>query len=447
MIWLHALVMRVRARLEGRHGLQSAINNSFWLFCEQFLKMAVGLAVGIWVARYLGPARYGWLNYAIAIVELVATGTELGVNRVVVRELVTYPQRTPRIMGTALSVRGIGALTGVVICAIIAGWRMHSSDPTAALIMVISVGLLFQLGNVTDLLLQARRESRVSAWIRMVSVFLTAAMRMAFILAHAAIVYFAAASAAEHGLNSIGWWWVRRKRGWRYPPSRGERDRMGALLRESWPLAVSGLTIYAQAYADQVIIGSILGGSQLGQYAAAVRIVSVFSFLPMVIQIVAAVEITRAKLEGPWHYRRRLHDLYRLMMALFLLVALPLMILGPWITRLLYGPAYAAAAPLLPWLALRLLFTNFGVARGIYVTNENLFRFALMTAVAGAVSNIALNLALVPSWGASGAVAASLISFFITTFALEPFNPRARQNLWLMLRAIIFPWRPLSQES
>lgn len=447
MTLLNTVVARLRARIEGRHGLQRAINNSFWLFCEQFLRMAAGLAVGIWTARYLGPERYGWLNYAIAVVALVASGTELGANRVVVRELVTSPQQSTQLMGTALSLRGIGALAGLIICAVVAAWRAHSHDPSAALILVVSVGLVLQLGNVTDLLLQARRESRVSAWIRMVGTLVVSLLRLAFIYTHAAIIYFGAASAAEHGVNSIGWWWVRRKRGWRFRDWRGERDRMLALLRESWPLAISGLTIYAQAYADQVIIGSILGGSELGQYAAAVRIVSVFSFIPMVIQIVAAVELTRAKVGGPVLYRSRLYNLYRLMMGLFLVVAVPLSIFGPWITRLLYGPAYAAAAPLLPWLALRLFFTNFGVARGIYVTNENLFRFALLTAAAGAISNVALNLALVPSYGARGAIAASLISFFITTFALEPFNPRARQNLWLMLRAIFLPWRGLPQES
>jgi O-antigen/teichoic acid export membrane protein len=445
--WLNTVVAQVRGRLEGRHGLRLAISNSFWLFCDQFLRMAMGVVVGIWTARYLGPERYGWLNYAVAIIGLVASGTQLGVNRVVVRELVMDPRQTTRIMGAALSLRFTGAVAGLVICGIIAAWRAHSRDPSAVLIMVVSVQLFLQLGDVMDLLLQARRESRVSAWIRIVSSLLSGSLRLICILAHATLAYFAAAIISDYAFSSIGWWWVGRRRGWHYRSWRGERESMLALLHESWPLAISGLTIYAQAYADQVVIGSMLGGSELGQYAAAVRIVSVFSFLPMVIQIVAAVEITRAKRESQARYLRRLHDLYRLMMALFLLVAVPLSIFGPWLARLLYGHAYAGAAPLLPWLALRLFFTNFGVARGIYITNENLFRYALVTAVAGGVTNVVLNLALVPHWGARGAIAASLISFFITTFGLEPFQASTRRNLRLMLLAVFLPWRPLPQES
>lgn len=222
---------------------------------------------------------------------------------------------------------------------------------------------------------------------------------------------------------------------------RCERARAAGLLRESWPLALSGLAIYVQAYADQLVIGSMLGGGELGQYAAAMRLVSVFAFVPMVVQIVAAPEITRAKRDNETLYQKRLHSLYRSMFGLFLVTAIPLMTLGPIATRWLYGSSYAGAAALLPWLALRLLFTNLGVARSIFITNEGLFRFALVTAIAGALVNIVLNLVLVPRFGAKGAIVSSLASFATTTFALEVFQPRTRANLALVARAVFLPWR------
>jgi O-antigen/teichoic acid export membrane protein len=437
----------VRARLEGRYALQRAINNSFWLFLDQSFRMVAGLLVGVWTARYLGPERYGWLSYALAIVGVVTSATSLGINNVVVRELVLRPQESAPLMGTAFRLRCLGASVGVLACLLIAWWRGRPDDPVKGLIIVLSLGMVMQLGDVIDLLLQARQESWVSAWIRMGANLLASFLRIGLLLADAPIIWFAAAAVAEFGLSSLGWLWVARRRGWQYQAWHGEWVRMLTLLKESWPLALAGLTIYAQAYADQVIIGSALGGSQLGQYAAAIRIISVFSFIPTVIQTVAAVEITRAKQEGEVRYQQRLFNLYRLMIGIFLVVAVPLILFGSQIAQALYGHAYAGASVLLPWLTLRLLFTNFGVARSIFITNENLFRFALATAVAGALVNIALNLVLVPAWGAPGAIAASMVSFIITTFGLEPFQPRARQNLYLMLQAIFFPWRRQPQGS
>jgi O-antigen/teichoic acid export membrane protein len=226
---------------------------------------------------------------------------------------------------------------------------------------------------------------------------------------------------------------------------RCEFARARILLRESWPLALGGLAIYVQACVDQLVIGSMLGGEDLGQYAAAIRFVSVFAFVPMIVQAVAAPEITRAKRDDEILYQRRLHSLYRSMFGLFVITAIPLMAVGPVATRWLYGSSYAGAATLLPWLAFRLLFTNFGTARSIFMTNEGLFRFALLTAVVGAVVNILLNLALVPPLGVRGAIVSSLVSFAVTTFALEVFQPRARSNLLLMMRAIFIPWRRLAR--
>lgn len=434
----------LRTRLTGRDTLRRVVDNSFWLFCDQILRMAAGLLVGVWMARYLGPERYGWLSYALAAVGVVTSFTSLGLNAVVVRELVRAPAEAEAWMGAAFFLRSVGAGVGFLACVGVAWWQALPAADVRPLILIVATGMFFQTLDVIDLRFQAKGESRVSAWVRMAACVISNVIKVALILGHAPVTALAAAGIAELALSAAGWWWAARRRGWRMADWRCERARAGALLRESWPLAVAGLAITVQAYADQLVIGTMLGGGELGQYAAAMRLVSVFGFVPMVVQTVAAPEITRAKRDDETLYQRRLHSLYRLMFGLFLLTALPLALLGPPVAKLLYGASFAGAAALLPWLALRLFLTNFGVARSIFITNEGLFRFALFTALAGAAVNIGLNLALVPRWGARGAIASSLASFAVTTFALEIFQPKARANLRLMARAVCLPWRPFA---
>jgi O-antigen/teichoic acid export membrane protein len=267
------------------------------------------------------------------------------------------------------------------------------------------------------------------------------ALKVVLILAQVKVWWFAVVGLGELAFNAVGWWWMARGRGWRVSEWRNEWARARWLLRESSPLALAGVAVYAQAYADQLVIGAMLGASELGQYSVAMRLISVFAFVPMVIQTVAAPEITRAKRDDEDLYHYRLHSLYRLMFGVFVAVAVPLIALGPIAVRWLFGASYLGAAALIPWLALRLFFTNFGVARSVFITADGLLGFALLTAVAGAVVNITLNLILVPRWGAGGAIISSLVSFTVTTFALEGFHPRARTNLKLMASAVIFPWR------
>ena len=50
--------------------------------------MAISLFVGIYVARYLGPERYGLLSYALSFVWLFSSLASFGLNNILVRELV-----------------------------------------------------------------------------------------------------------------------------------------------------------------------------------------------------------------------------------------------------------------------------------------------------------------------------------------------------------------------
>lgn len=431
-------------RLAGRATLRQALDNSAWLFVDQVVRMAAGLLVGVWIARYLGPEQYGWLNYATAVIGTVSALTSLGLNAVVVRELAKDPAATGVWMGAAFFLKSLGGTVGFLVCVLMAWLQPAVMDATRPLIILVALGLFFQGLDVYDVYFQARGESRVSAWVRIAACVLANLIKVALILAHASLPVLAAMATVELAISAAGWLLAGRKTGHPVGSFRVDRAHVATLLRESWPLALSGLAIYVQAYADQLVIGIFLGGAELGEYSAALRLVAVFGFVPMVLQTVAAPEIARAKRDDTKLYRRRLYDFYRLMFGVFVLTAVPMVVAGPWVITRLFGMSYAGAATLLPLLAFRLFFTNLGVARSVFITNESLFRFALVTAIAGAVANLVFNVWWVPLWGARGAILASFVSFGVTTFGLEIFQPAARANLRLMLRAIFLPWRPFA---
>jgi hypothetical protein len=56
------------SRLTSHPGFRKYFANTSWLFAEKVLRMAVGLFVGVWVARYLGPEKFGLLSYAKSFV-------------------------------------------------------------------------------------------------------------------------------------------------------------------------------------------------------------------------------------------------------------------------------------------------------------------------------------------------------------------------------------------
>jgi O-antigen/teichoic acid export membrane protein len=431
-------------RLTGRATLQQALDNSAWLFVDQLVRMAAGLLVGVWIARYLGPEQYGWLNYAAAVIGTIGVLTSLGLNAVVVREIAREPAAAGVWMGAAFLLKSLGGAVGFLLCVGAAWLQPAAMSATRPLIVIVGLGLFFQGLDIYDLFFQAKGTSRISAWVRIVACVLANLLKVGLILGNASLAALAATATVELAISGAGWIFAGRTTGHPLGSLRVERARVLTLLRESWPLALSGLALYVQAYADQLVIGIFLGGVELGEYSAALRLVAVFGFVPMVLQTVAAPEITRAKRDDERLYRRRLHNFYRLMFVMFVLTAVPLIIFGPWVVTRLFGASYVGAAALLPLLAFRLFFSNLGVARSVFITNEGLFHFALLTAIVGALVNLLFNVWWVPQWGARGAILASFVSFGVTTFGLEVFHPAARANLGVMLRAIFLPWRPFT---
>jgi len=143
------------ARLSGEFdklgpGLRRIIGNTGWLMVDRLIRMGMGLFVGVWVARYLGPEQFGSLNFAISFVALFGSVTSLGLEAIVMREVLHAPEDSRDILGTALALRSgagflcVGAAIGVV--------RLIQPHDRQALILVsiISLTLVFQAFDTID---------------------------------------------------------------------------------------------------------------------------------------------------------------------------------------------------------------------------------------------------------------------------------------------------------
>jgi len=129
------------------------------------------------------------------------------------------------------------------------------------------------------------------------------------------------------------------------------------------------------------------------------------------------------------------------MFILFLATAIPIFFLAGPIVLFLFGNAYQPASGLLCLFAIRLLFTNFGVAKSLFITNENLFKYSMFTAIVGSLANVSLNYILIPRYASIGAIWAMIISFIITIFIVDVFFSSLRKNLNIMIEAMLTPWK------
>ena len=135
------------------------------MFAEQVLRIIAGLFVGIYVARYLGPEQFGVYSYAAAFVALFGTIARLGLDGIVVRDLVNHPQERDVYLGTAFWLKLIGAFVTLGLLAIAV--QFTSNDATTNLyIFIIASGLIFHSARGSAWI-QWTRFSSWSPWTRL----------------------------------------------------------------------------------------------------------------------------------------------------------------------------------------------------------------------------------------------------------------------------------------
>ena len=159
------------------------------MFAEQLLRMIAGLLVGIWVARYLGPEQFGVFSYAIAFASLFSSIAKLGLDGIVVRDLVKEPEQRDCYLGTAFWLKLMGAILMLGIVAI--SMQLTSSDHLTNLyILIIASGAIFQSFEVVDFYFQSKVLSKFVSICKMTQLFISSLLKLYFIFTGAELIYF-----------------------------------------------------------------------------------------------------------------------------------------------------------------------------------------------------------------------------------------------------------------
>ena len=211
-----------------------------------------------------------------------------------------------------------------------------------------------------------------------------------------------------------------------------------SLLKDSWPLLISGLVISIYMKVDQVMIKEMLGSEAVGQYAAAVKLSEAWYFIPIVIASSLFPAIVNAKKKSEKLYYARLQKLYNFLVWIAVVVALPMTFMSDLIVNLLYGGQYSGAGSVLMIHIWAGVFVFLGVASSKWFIAENLQIFSTINTTIGAVVNIVLNYILIKNIGIEGSAWATLFSYFIASYLCLFFFKKTRMNFLNLSKSLFF---------
>lgn len=376
------------------------------------------------MARYLGPEAFGLFNYGQAMVVIFTAFATMGMADIAVRDIVRMPEREQEIMASALVLRLLGGLIAIAMAIATVAIVRPGDGRALAIVAVLGVSLLPQAFDVIDYRFQAHMLVRPVVIMRNASFLVFAGLKCLAIVLHAPLAVFAVLTSSELVVVAVLLVLYARRHGLSVHPSRASLSECRRLWGECWALLIRTFAIAAYMRVDQVMLAYFRGDTQIGLYAAAIRLPELWYFLPTAVMTSAVPALARSHAQSQAAYERNILHVMRPLVWLSVAVAATLSLFAQPIIALLYGNAYAGAANILAIYAWAGVFGTLGLTTNSWLINAGLMRYGLYQALAGLAVSIALNATLIPMLGTIGAawsyLAAQCISTFVINLAFRP---------------------------
>ncbi len=399
-----------KARLESRAGLRKIAANMGWLLLDNFLRLGLGLFVGVWVARYLGPGAFGMLNYATALVAIATPFAALGIGNLLVRDMLKNPERIPVYLGTSLVMRLTASIFATIVLLVVVRGTRPDDWQAFWLVLVSSLGMIAQSFDGLEFYYQSKVMSKYVVWSKNAAVVLCAIFKVLAVTHSQPLLVFALIGLVELVVSTAIMLVIYVRQGnslsaWSWSWERGQ-----ALLKESWPLIIGLAGALLNMRIGQVIIGDYIDNEALGNYSAAVRISEIWLMIPGVLGASIFPAIVKLKERDEAAYRRSVIRIFISMFAIAMVFSFTVSALSPWIVNLLYGSQYQDAAKILSvhiWSGVP-YFSTFVFAQVFYV--EGLTKMFFYSSLIAPIITIGSTLVFVKSHGAVGVAGAALLT-------------------------------------
>lgn len=385
------------------------VQNAKWMISEQMVQMILNVVIGVLTARYLGPSNYGVINYCAAYVAFFSSVCTLGLEGIIIKEMVADREHEGTILGTGLVMRLFSSTISIGAIMLI----LYFVDDANALILRVgflqSLVLLFRSFELIDFWFQSYLKSKYVALVKSLSYFLIAAYKIFILATGKSIEWFAFSTSLDFLLIAILLVIIYKK-------ADGGRlhfsfKMVKQLISQSFFFIISGLIITVYLQIDKIMIKQMLDEVHVGWYSAATTICNYWVLIPTAVINSSRPSIMEAKKNGHEEvYLKRIKQLYAILIWGGIIVSAGISVLSKLIIGILYDEAYAPAAASLAIAIWYTTFSTLGLARGIWLICENKNKYVIGCVFWGAVINCILNYILIPVMGINGAAVATLVT-------------------------------------
>src|SRR3989339_5211 len=414
---------------------QKILKNIASLTAGEAVSKGIIFVYNAYLARVITPEGFGIFGFATAYIMYFLLFVNLGFNTVGAREIAKSPSNTSKYVNSIISVRCILA---IIAYAILFFTVLALDKPVLVKYIIWISGInLFSNAILLDWVFHGNEKMEYLSLRQIITNLLNLIGIILLVHSKADIVIAAIVIAASTFINSV-WMLLLYIKLYGKIKLNINIPFYKEMLKSSIPIAFSNFFIIILNYFNMFLLGIFRTDEETGLYNAAFKILALTIVPTVILQNSFFPLISRSE---------TLEDRQKVMKKFFLLIFIFGTIVtagfftySDYIVLTVFGNEYSHSSELMRIL----MFTSFIVYINVATTvpligwkKEKLVMYSIIT---GGVINIILNFALIPDYGAKGAVIATVISEGVVAVGLSYHFYRIIHKLYFLdsLKLILF---------
>lgn len=432
-----------------------ALRNTVIVLAAKVVARLIALVTVLAMLRYLTPSPYGAFATLVNYTSIVSVVLDLGFNVLFVREGARHPNEIQRYLRNVMSLRLLMAVvSSVLLAAALTANRLGDLLVPGFLLMVLT-----SYSTLLRNALYAVQKLGFEALAVVLESLVLLALVLFGIKTGRGVSYFVWAYAAQYAFSCAYFSIVLAAKriaviGWRF-----ELPLVREWFWKGLPFALTFVLTILYFRIDQPLVYALRPHVEAGLYGAAYKPFEALLFVPMTLLSVVFPVLSVYHRERPTEFLDAVNRFFKALLLVGWPMSVGVFVLAHPLNHLLFGRAYDLAEP-----ALRILALSLGFA---FVNNAFIGalsagdRQSSFTWAAGwsLVANLALNLALIPTFGYVGASWATVATEIVLGVVAWTLTARhigrvpVAQLSWrvvlagLVMGVAVFPLRDMSDAS
>ena len=410
--------------------------NTSYIIFEKILRVILWVFIFTWMARYLGPHDFGIFSYVESIISILMILSTLGLDTIIIKELVKDEKRINELLGTSFMLKLISSIIIIFFILFYISF-IENEYPINLLLIIISFSFFFHSFNVIDFYFQSKVLSKYTVFSKLIALSISSIIKVFLIVYEYPLIYFAGVILLESIIIVIGliFFYFHSKLSlfsWRI-----DFVVIKDLLKNSYPLLFAGILITIYSKIDQIMIKEMLGASQAGYYSAAVRLSEIWFIIGGLVCASLFPLIIKSKEDSTDIYYKRIQQLLVFLISCAYLLILSVYFLSDFIILFLYGNNFLESIVVLNIHIFSTVFVYMGLVSSKWIVLENRTKLEFYRNLLGMIINIGLNFIFIKKFGIIGAAYASLITYIIAYYFFDIFLKETRKMFLIKSKALL----------